>query len=88
MNQNDSSQRTRGPPNGSSAGSNTRSALENRNGGPHAAGLSMTRAEKFEDEKRRIIESCFGKKEADGTGMPFSVSSVVHGSKLSCKRLR
>jgi len=28
----------------------------------------MSRAEKFEDEKRRIIESCFGKKEPDGSG--------------------
>lgn len=28
----------------------------------------MSRAEKFEDEKKRIIESCFGKKETDGSG--------------------
>jgi hypothetical protein len=27
----------------------------------------MTRAEKFEDEKRRIIESCFGKRDEDGS---------------------
>jgi hypothetical protein len=27
---------------------------------------SMTRAEKFEDEKRRIVESCFAKRDADG----------------------
>jgi exocyst complex component 1 len=27
----------------------------------------MTRAQRFEDEKRRIIESCFTKKEADGS---------------------
>jgi hypothetical protein len=27
----------------------------------------MTRAERFEDEKRRIIESCFGKKDDDGS---------------------
>lgn len=33
--------------------------------------MSMTRAEKFEDEKRRIIESCFGKREADGSSMQF-----------------
>ena len=27
----------------------------------------MSRAEKFEDEKRRIIDSCFGKKDDDGS---------------------
>jgi len=31
------------------------------------AGNTMSRAEKFEDEKRRIIESCFAKKGPDGT---------------------
>ena len=31
------------------------------------AGSFMSRAEKFEDEKRRIIESCFAKKGPDGT---------------------
>lgn len=30
-------------------------------------GALMSRAEKFEDEKRRIIENCFGKKEIDGS---------------------
>jgi hypothetical protein len=30
----------------------------------------MNRAERFEDEKRRIIESCFGKKDSeDGSRM-------------------
>jgi hypothetical protein len=28
---------------------------------------AMTRAERFEDEKRRIIDSCFGKKDEDGS---------------------
>lgn len=72
MNQNDPSSRPRGPPNGASVGSNVRAGGpggEIRNGGPSAPGPSMTRAEKFEDEKRRIIESCFGKKEADGSSM-------------------
>ncbi len=27
----------------------------------------MSRAERFEDEKRRIIDSCFGKKGPDGS---------------------
>jgi hypothetical protein len=32
----------------------------------------MTRAERFEDEKRRIIDSCFGKKDEDGScEIPF-----------------
>lgn len=29
----------------------------------------MSRAEKFEDEKKRIAQSCFSKKESDGTCM-------------------
>lgn len=36
-------------------------------------GSEMSRAEIFEDEKKRIIESCFAKKEEDGSGQPFSV---------------
>lgn len=31
------------------------------------SGGQTSRAERFEDEKKRIIESCFGKKEADGS---------------------
>jgi hypothetical protein len=27
----------------------------------------MSRAERFEDEKRRIVDSCFAKKEEDGS---------------------
>lgn len=40
-----------------------------RNGGSASTGAAMSRAEKFEDEKRRIVESCFGKKEPDGSSM-------------------
>ena len=32
-----------------------------------SSGAQTSRAERFEDEKKRIIESCFGKKEADGS---------------------
>lgn len=64
----------RGPPNGSPAGQQLRAAPEARNGGSASAGATMSRAEKFEDEKRRIIESCFGKKEPDGSGMLRAVS--------------
>lgn len=35
-------------------------------GGAHRPAM-MNRAEKFEDEKRRIIESCFSKRDADGS---------------------
>lgn len=30
---------------------------------------SMSRAEKFEDEKKRIIQSCFARKDNDGSCM-------------------
>lgn len=30
-------------------------------------GREMTRAERFEDEKKRIIESCFTKRDDDGS---------------------
>ena len=67
------SQRVRGAPNGAALGAGGRPVQEYRNGsnssamngGPAVA--SMSRAEKFEDEKKRIIETCFGKKEPDGS---------------------
>lgn len=76
MNQQDSSQRSRGPSNGALASQNPRPGLENRTGGSRTAGPSMTRAEKFEDEKNRIIESCFGKKEADGSSMSVQLKTA------------
>lgn len=30
-------------------------------------GREMTRAERFEEEKRRIVDSCFNKKDTDGS---------------------
>lgn len=30
--------------------------------------MGMSRAQKFEDEKKRIIESCFAKRDTDGSG--------------------
>jgi hypothetical protein len=36
----------------------------------------MSRAERFEDEKRRIIESCFGRTEEDGSCMPLDILGV------------
>lgn len=35
-----------------------------------SANPGMSRAERFEDEKRRIIESCFSKRDDDGSGVP------------------
>lgn len=35
----------------------------------------MSRADKFEDEKRRITHSCFSKKDADGIGTWTSLAS-------------
>lgn len=35
-----------------------------------ATAPGMSRAERFEDEKRRIIESCFSKRDDDGSGAP------------------
>lgn len=32
-------------------------------------GRDAGRAERFEEEKRRIIDSCFNKKDVDGSGM-------------------
>lgn len=74
MNINDPNRRVRGPPNGS-AGQQSRPAPAMRNGGSAPTGAAMSRAEKFEDEKRRIVESCFGKKEPDGSSMRL----VVYG---------
>lgn len=40
---------------------------------------AMSRAEKFDDEKKRIIQHCFGKKDKDGTCMwllPFCCSRL------------
>jgi len=32
-----------------------------------ANGREMTRAERFEDEKKRIVDSCFNKRDDDGS---------------------
>ena len=84
MNVSTAGQRPRGPPNGLGPGG--RPIPEHRNGSNISAmssasasdprnppGSEMSRAEIFEDEKKRIIESCFNKKEADGSGQPFNL---------------
>lgn len=78
MNVSTAGQRPRGPPNGLGPGG--RPVPDHRNGSNLSAisstsandsrnppGSEMSRAEIFEHEKKRIIESCFGKKEADGS---------------------
>lgn len=84
MNVTTAGQRPRGPPNGLLPGGrpvqdhrhgsnmsamSSASANDSRN----PAGPEMSRAEIFEDEKKRIIESCFGKKEEDGSCQSFNV---------------
>ncbi|KAL8947826.1 MAG: hypothetical protein Q9222_005932 [Ikaeria aurantiellina] len=64
MNFGDPSQRMRDPSNGS-AHVPSKVPLNQPNGVPPRA--TMSRAEKFEDEKKRIIESCFSKKDTDGS---------------------
>ena len=84
MNVSTAGQRPRGLPNGLVPGA--RPVQDHRNGSNMSATSStsavdpripasseMSGAEIFEDEKKRIIESCFGKKEPDGSGQPFSV---------------
>ena len=63
--------RPRGPPSGASTGPGGRPPPATVNGGNQNSGSSMSRAEKFEDEKRRIVESAFSKKEPDGSGIKF-----------------
>ena len=72
----DQAQRSRGPPNGPATDTGSRPTQDLRNGG--GAPVTMSRAERFEDEKRRIIESCFGRKDADGSStLPLSRSRTT-----------
>ena len=83
MNVNGTAQRTRGPSNPAGLGPGARPTQDLRNGSnasssngavygsSHSGSGSQLsaaeRAEKFEDEKRRIIETCFNKRNQDGT---------------------
>ena len=84
MNVSTAGQRPRGFPNG--LGPGARPVQDHRNGSNmsavssasandsrNPAGPEMSRVEMFEDEKKRIIESCFGKKEEDGSGQSFDL---------------
>ncbi|SLM35964.1 Exocyst complex, component 1/SEC3 [Lasallia pustulata] len=75
MNVSDPAQRARGPANGTPADSASGPSQDPRNGGG-AAPVTLSRAERFEDEKRRIIQSCFGKKDADGSTMESYITHI------------
>ncbi|RHZ51078.1 GTP-Rho binding exocyst subunit SEC3 [Aspergillus thermomutatus] len=50
---------------------------DGRNGGFTGPGeATMSRAEKFEDEKKRIIQSCFSKKDSDGSLVESYITHV------------
>ncbi|KAJ9245120.1 hypothetical protein DTO169E5_987 [Paecilomyces variotii] len=56
------------PPSNVSPPKERRPMGDARNGsGPRPGDGSMSRAEKFEDEKRRIVRSCFSKQDSDGS---------------------
>ena len=69
--------RPRATPNGDQMHPASRPVYDSRNGQPSSqipmpngnasVGSQISRAEKFEDEKKRLIESCFNKKESDGS---------------------
>ena len=84
MNVSTAGQRPRGPPSGLGPGG--RPVQDHRNGSNISTmsstsandsriptGPEMSRAEMFENEKKRIIDSCFDKKEADGSGQSFNM---------------
>ena len=62
--------RQRGPPNGAGG-------IDVRIPSGYGPGIDggMSRAERFEDEKRRICQSCFNKTDTDGQGELLSLSS-------------
>ncbi|KAF7126042.1 hypothetical protein CNMCM5793_002401 [Aspergillus hiratsukae] len=50
---------------------------DGRNGSfPGPGEATMSRAEKFEDEKRRIVQSCFSKKDSDGSSVESYITHV------------
>ncbi|PWY95552.1 hypothetical protein BO94DRAFT_562244 [Aspergillus sclerotioniger CBS 115572] len=70
--------RMRGPPPGEVPPQrDPRRAGDGRNGGIAGPGDgTMSRAEKFEDEKRRIMHSCFGKKDSDASLVESYITHV------------
>ena len=84
MNINDPNQRARAPLTGPLNGSfSSRTAQDARAVHPQPTTTANTetisRAEQFDSEKRRIIDSCFSKKDADGIGRSTLVFMSVGG---------
>lgn len=70
--------RHRGFPSNLSPQKERRPGGDPRSGGASVPGASgMSRAEKFEDEKRRIIQSCFSKTESDGSSMSSTLGFLL-----------
>ncbi|KAL4995927.1 exocyst complex component Sec3-domain-containing protein [Aspergillus recurvatus] len=68
--------RPRGPPGDPIPQRDPRRRAESRGGGHGSSGDGASRAEKFEDEKRRIIQSCFSKKDSDGALVESYITHV------------
>ncbi|KAF4965915.1 hypothetical protein FSARC_6329 [Fusarium sarcochroum] len=50
--------------------------MDRANGGGPGAAAAASRAERFEDEKRRIIETCFNKKDVDGSLLETYITHI------------
>ncbi|KAF5024799.1 hypothetical protein F66182_3115 [Fusarium sp. NRRL 66182] len=50
--------------------------MDRANGGGPGAAAAATRAERFEDEKRRIIDTCFNKKDVDGSLLETYITHI------------
>ena len=96
MNVNGTTQRTRGPSNPAGLGPGARPPQDLRNGSNASSSSGMPngndrsgsgsqlsgaeRAERFEDEKRRIIETCFSKRDPDGTSQLSLLPCMIYAS--------
>lgn len=91
MNINNSNQRARAPLTGPLNGSfSSRATQDSRPVQPQSASATNTetisRAEQFDSEKKRIVESCFSKKDADGIGKSTPIDTM-NGGRVKISRL-
>ncbi|OAX85102.1 hypothetical protein ACJ72_00515 [Emergomyces africanus] len=69
--------RPRGLPSNLSPPGERRPMADVRNGsGPNTGTVGMSRAERFEDEKRRLVQSCFGKQDVDGSVLESYITHI------------
>ncbi|PGH16975.1 hypothetical protein AJ79_01359 [Helicocarpus griseus UAMH5409] len=69
--------RPRGLPTNVSPNKERRPMADSRNGsGTVPASAGMTRAERFEDEKRRLVQSCFSKLDTDGSAIESYITHI------------